>query len=68
MISDAISIWKQYSTPVSGGSISFNETFNAIKNAAIAAGKTTGTLTSPVPKGTAVSFENKCSTPQTERE
>ena len=32
MISDAISIWKQYSTPVSGGTASFNETFNAIKN------------------------------------
>ena len=67
MIGDAISIWKQYSTPVSGGTASFNETFNAIKNAAIAAGKTTGTLTAPVPKGTALSYETKCATTQTER-
>ena len=67
MIGDAISIWKQYSTPVSGGTASFNETFNAIKNAAIAAGKTNGTLTAPVPKGTALSYETKCATTQTER-
>ena len=67
MIGDAISIWKQYSTPVSGGTASFNETFNAIKNAAIAAGKTTGTITAPVPKGTALSYETKCATTQTER-
>ena len=67
MIGDAISIWKQYSTPVSGGTVSFNETFNAIKNAAIAAGKTTGTISSPVPNGTALNYENKCSTTQTDR-
>ena len=67
MIGDAISIWKQYSTPVSGGTASFNETFNAIKNAAIAAGKTTGTVSSPVANGTALNYENKCSTTQTDR-
>ncbi len=68
IISDAISIWKQYSTPTSTGSASFNETFNAIKNAAIAAGTVNGTLTAPVPNGTTLTYENKCSTTQTDRE
>lgn len=66
IISDTMSIWKSYSTPVSSGTGSFLQEFNSIKNAAIAAGTYVGTTTSPAAKGTELSYTNKCEYTQTD--
>ena len=67
MIGNAITIWKSYVTPTSGGSQSFNDAFNQIKEAALAAGTNVGTLDNPAAKGTALTYENKCDYKQTEK-
>lgn len=66
LISDAMSIWKNYSTPSSSGTGTFLQEFNAIKNAAISAGTYVGTLTSPAASGTSLSYTNKCALDQTD--
>lgn len=60
MIKSVISIWKTYSTPVGGGSQSFNDSFNSIKAAADAAGTSKGSPSSPAPNSTNLTYTNKC--------
>ena len=58
MIGNAITIWKSYSTPMAGGTQSFNDAFAQIRDAAIAAGVNVGTLTTPAAKDTKLSYTN----------
>jgi len=67
MIGNAITIWKSYSTPMAGGTQSFNDAFAQIRDAAIAAGVNVGTLTTPAAKDTKLSYTNKCDYNQTTR-